>query len=96
MTQELWDGLDPARSRLRSLVGRVDAELVRLEATEPGPARAGEIDALAQTWRALVAALALGEEPALRPCPHCRRQVLREATRCRYCMRQSAAAKAAP
>jgi hypothetical protein len=47
---------------------------------------------LTQSWQALVGALALGDEPPLRSCPHCLRQVLREATRCRYCMRQSAAA----
>jgi hypothetical protein len=85
------DGLDPARSRLRALVGRVEAELARLEASLPAQERNGDVTALNHSWRELVAALALGEEPVLRSCPHCRRQVPREATRCRYCMKQSEA-----
>jgi RNA polymerase subunit RPABC4/transcription elongation factor Spt4 len=95
MDHQEWDGFDPARSRLRALVARVEAELVRLEDQSEQP-RVGQTTALAQTWRDLVIALALGEERPLRHCPHCRRQVPREATRCRYCMRQSAAAGAQP
>jgi hypothetical protein len=92
MNDQDWDGLEPARSRLRVLVARVDAQLVLLEKSQPGEPPQGEMQQLTQSWNDLVAALALGAEPALRSCPHCRRQVLREATRCRYCMRQSAAA----
>ena len=95
MDQQQWDGLDPARSRLRVLVARVDAGLVRLGSSQSDQALGGEIRALAESWQDLVGALALGEEPELRSCPHCHRQVLREASRCRYCMRQSAPAKAA-
>lgn len=91
MDQE-WDGLDPARSRLRALVARVDAQLVRLESSQPRDASNDQMQLLTQSWQDLVGALALGEEPPLRSCPHCHRQVLRQATRCRYCMRQSAAA----
>ena len=42
-------------------------------------------------WLALSKALALGPEPALRVCPSCSRRILREATRCRYCMAHSGA-----
>jgi hypothetical protein len=93
MNDQQWDGLDPARSRLRVLVARVGANLVRIEAGPLDQAFSSEIRILAQNWQDLVTALALGEEPQLRNCPHCRRGVLREATRCRYCMRPSPAAK---
>lgn len=92
MQNQEWDGLEPARSRLRVLVARVDEQLTQLETSQPGEPPHGEMQRLTQSWRDLVVALALGEEPLLRSCPHCRRQVLREATRCRYCMRQSDAA----
>jgi predicted RNA-binding Zn-ribbon protein involved in translation (DUF1610 family) len=96
MKQPHWDGIDPAQSQLRMLVARVEAELEQLDA-EPGVGgRASRIPELKQSFRALVTALALGEEPELRVCPHCGRHVIREATRCRYCMKQSAAAGAAP
>lgn len=94
MNHQEWDGLEPARSRMRVLVARVDAELGSLQASHRDSARSSETDALAQTWRELVAELALGPEPELRSCPHCQRRVLRQATRCRYCMRQSAPAGA--
>jgi hypothetical protein len=93
MTHEEWDGLDPARSRLRALVARVDAEVDRLATPQraDSPERERDVTALTQNWRDLVGALALGEEPTLRACPHCQRRVPLAATRCRYCMRQSAA-----
>lgn len=92
MNHDEWDGLDPDRSRLRVLVARVDAELGRLSTPQRAdPQRERDVTALTQHWRDLLGALALGEEPALRACPHCQRRVARAATRCRYCMRQSAA-----
>jgi hypothetical protein len=90
MNDQQWDGLDPARSRLRALVARVGADLVRIEANPVDRAFSDELRVLAQSWQDLVAALALGEEPSLRTCPHCRRGVLREATRCRYCTGEAA------
>jgi hypothetical protein len=92
MDNQQWDGIEPVRSHLRVLVARVGAELVRLETRPSGEPSHGELQPLTESWRELVVALALGEEPALRSCPHCHRQVLCQATRCRYCMRQSAAA----
>jgi len=36
-------------------------------------------------WRQMVAALALGPEPAVRACPRCNKIGMLEATRCGYC-----------
>lgn len=85
-----WSGLDPARSRLRVLVARVDQEIRAIRSSAPEAEHS-----LAQAWQALTDALALGAEPALRGCPHCQRGILREATRCRYCMQPSEAQRGA-
>lgn len=83
-----WDVIEPGRSRLRSLVARVAHELAAVERQSQG----SRTDGLSLAWTSLVAELALGTEPALRECPHCRRSILRAAVRCRYCMNRSAAA----
>jgi hypothetical protein len=91
MHNQDWDGLDPARSRLRVLSERVNRGLVQLGVdTQPG-ALAVEKVTLLHAWGELLTALAIEEEPSLRSCPHCRRRILEQATRCRYCMRHSAA-----
>lgn len=91
MDNQEWDGLDPARSKLRALSERLNRGIVAL-GTDPQPgALAAEKDVVLEAWRELLAALALEEEPALRQCPHCQRRILEKATRCRYCMRHSAA-----
>ncbi len=92
MNHQEWDGIEPARSRLRALTASVERELERLEQTLRGAGREDEVGALTNKFRELAAALALGAEPVLRNCPHCQRQVLRDATRCRYCLRHSEAA----
>ncbi|HVY28242.1 MAG TPA: hypothetical protein VHB79_16915 [Polyangiaceae bacterium] len=91
MDNQDWDALDPARSKLRALSQRVDRGLVELGLDTQAGALATEKVAVLDAWRELLAALSLGEEPALRQCPHCQRRILEQATRCRYCMRHSAA-----
>ena len=89
MDNQDWDGLDPARSRLLALSERMNSGFLDLgTGTGPG-ALASEKAALLETWRELSTALALEERPELRGCPHCQRQILAQATRCRYCMRHS-------
>jgi hypothetical protein len=90
MTTEIkanWDGIDPARSRLRLLVARVDDELAKVEGD-----RAQALVGLSGAWAKLVGELALGDEPSMRDCPHCKRSILYVAVRCRYCMSRSPAA----
>ncbi len=83
-----WDVIEPGRSKLRSLVARVNHELENVERQSQD----GRADGLSLAWTSLVAELALGTEPALRECPHCRRSILDAAVRCRYCMSRSPAA----
>jgi hypothetical protein len=91
MKTDEWDVLEPARSKQRTLAARFEQELTALTAS----VGSDKTSALARAWADLVVALALGEEPRLRGCPHCRRNILHEATRCRYCMRGSLAERAA-
>jgi hypothetical protein len=91
MDNQDWDGLDPARSKLRVLSERVNRGLVELGVSMQPGGLALEKAAVLDAWRELEAALALEAEPSLRPCPHCQRRILEQATRCRYCMKHSVA-----
>lgn len=74
---------DPARSKLRATVEEIDRQMAHIA----GPAgSAGDLPKHLQAlWADLVAQLALGPEPALRPCPSCHRLGRAEATVCGYC-----------
>jgi hypothetical protein len=85
-----WDSVEPARSRLRAMAARVSQELASFS-SQAHVAGGGDVTALSSAWASLVDELALGVEPALRQCPHCGRSILREAVRCRYCMKNSPA-----
>lgn len=85
-----WNAIEPERSALRLLVARIDFELAKLDDSEP-LARAAALTRLTSTWTKLVAELALGPEPTLRTCPLCLLSIRSQATRCRYCLRPSAA-----
>ena len=76
---------DPRLTRLRSLLANVERQL---EGIGTGPS------VLRTAWDDLVKALALGPEPELRSCPSCRRAIIREASRCRYCWTRSDAGAA--
>lgn len=95
MSNEEWDGVDPARSKLRAFATRVEHEIVQLGADFGGTPHGARVGAVTLAWREFSGILALGAEPELRVCPHCRRKILCEATRCRYCMRASEAARRA-
>ncbi len=91
MHNQEWDELDPARSKLRALSKRVDRGLSELGVGTGAGALAAEKAVVLGAWRELLTALSLGEEPALRQCPHCQKRILEQATRCRYCMQHSPA-----
>ncbi|HVV84459.1 MAG TPA: hypothetical protein VHE35_15430 [Kofleriaceae bacterium] len=84
---EAFPGPDPARSRLRAAVARVDRAITALPSTGHAPASAdgAPADGLPGAWADLVDLLALGPEPALRTCPHCRHVGMRAASRCGFC-----------
>ncbi len=75
-------GPDPARSRLRATVAKMDRELEALRATSPG---ASGHDALFASFADLVDQLALGPEPEVRECPKCGGIGMRIATVCGAC-----------
>lgn len=79
--------VDP-RTRLRTLIAAVDDALVGAAAP-----------AVSAAFAALVESMALGPEPATRPCPKCQALVRADAQRCGFCWellpaRASAAASA--
>jgi hypothetical protein len=67
---------------IRGLVDAVDRDISLLQAA---PDHRDASAALAHSWAALVGWLALGPAPQTRPCPHCAKTVMLEATRCGYC-----------
>lgn len=87
-----WDAIEPERSKLRALVASVESEIAELRSQAPGAGHAAGLTSLIGAWERVVTQLALGAEPSLRACPHCRRSILEAAVRCRYCMSRSPAA----
>jgi hypothetical protein len=86
MSDDNWDVLDPPRSKLRSLVAKLDQHISKLDSGSGQVIAADQVASLAGAWRELSKTLDLGEEPTLRACPHCRRRIPTQASRCRYCM----------
>ena len=84
------DPAEAARSRCRTLVALIDSELAELQ-DRSATDGSRDLAKLMGAWTDLVAQLALGAEPQLRRCPHCRRSILAIAVRCRYCMSHSPA-----
>lgn len=73
---------------MRPVVEAVDREMSRLrDRALPTDA---DVAALLSSWDALVAFLALGPAPELRPCPFCGGLGMRAATRCGSCWRKLA------
>jgi hypothetical protein len=71
-------GPDPARSRLRAAVAKMELELAPLRTT-------GEHATLFASFDDLVQQLALGPEPEVRDCPKCGGVGMRRATVCGTC-----------
>lgn len=74
------DATEAHRAALRTAVAAVDAFIVHLPRSHPGPDRG-----LHAAWGSLVSLLALGSPPQLRTCPRCGHAGLRAATRCGHC-----------
>lgn len=74
-------------SRLRATVAAIERELSRLppDRANDDPLRPLGLHA---SFAALVDQLDLGPEPETRPCPECRRIVMRAATRCGHCWKK--------
>jgi len=76
---------DTERSRLRVLVAALEREVARLPPAPPASDGTKGADLLRSAWAELVAALALGAEPAVRECPVCKHVGMHTATICGYC-----------
>jgi hypothetical protein len=71
-------GSDAERTGLRVIVATIDRLL-------GDPTTKLTAERLRPSWVQLVQALALGPEPELRECPHCKHTGMRAATRCGFC-----------
>lgn len=79
------------QSELRAALGAVDEHLRALTPQDTAEAASRHLAALNQSWRLVVALLALEPEPERRKCPSCRGPMRRDATRCVHCWSKSAA-----
>lgn len=89
VNQSLPEFSDDDRGALRALVSEIDGELAALVARGPLDGTAAQVDTLASSWARLTKLIALEPEPQLRTCPHCKQPVMRVATRCVHCWKQS-------
>ena len=80
-------GPDPARSRLRATVAKMERELAPLKSAAAAEGK-GPHDALIASFDDLVHQLALGPEPDVRECPDCGGIGMRAATVCGTCWRK--------
>ena len=76
---------DAERSRLRAIVATIDREISRLPRQVTTDDGRTPPNGLLASWADLVEALALGPEPEVRECPHCKHIGMRAATVCGYC-----------
>jgi hypothetical protein len=76
---------DAKRSRLRATLAAIESALARLPPDITNDNRATPADGLRASVADLVGQLALGPEPAYRPCPVCKRLGMSVATRCGHC-----------
>ena len=77
-----------AERDLRSAIAEVDRNLTALASDDAG-SRSQPMDAVAGSWRRVVALLKLGPEPERRDCPWCQGPMRLLATRCVHCWRKS-------
>jgi hypothetical protein len=87
---------DSDRGALRALVTEIDGEVAALVALGPLDGASAQVVTLARSWARLTKLIALEPEPAQRTCPHCKRRVMRAATRCVHCWKRSEAEAPAP
>lgn len=85
MSNQVFLGPDPVRSRLRATVATIQEAIARLPEATTNVDGSAPADALRAAWVDLVAQLALGPEPPLRECPHCGHSGIRAATLCSNC-----------
>jgi hypothetical protein len=76
---------DAKRSRLRATLAAIESALARLPPDMTNDNGATPADGLRASVADLAEQLALGPEPAYRPCPVCKRLGMSVATRCGHC-----------
>jgi hypothetical protein len=84
------------RVELRALVAEIDSEVAALIAQGAVGGTPAQVDTLAGSWARLTRLIALEPAPAERTCPHCKRRVMRAATRCLHCWKRSEPEALAP
>jgi hypothetical protein len=89
MNEPLLEPAEQARLKPRAAIAEVELQvssaLVQSKPENPGPSPGALLD----SWRKLVPLITPEPEPARRECPHCRRRIMKLATRCMYCLEKS-------
>lgn len=78
----------PERDKLRGAIAGMDVS-VRGFSAKGEAGSESRVELLEASWQALLALIQLEPEPTRRECPHCRRSIRQEATRCLYCFGKS-------
>lgn len=91
MTHPTLTTAELRHSALHEALDVVDLQLRTLTPADTRDASSERIALLTESWRKVVALLALEPEPERRECPTCRGPMRREATRCVHCWTKSVA-----
>ena len=78
------------QAKVRELIANLEGNVARIEKLASGDANTAASADLRTSWAALVEHLAVGPAPAVRKCPSCKREIMRDATRCIHCWAKSA------
>jgi hypothetical protein len=89
MNEPFLEPAEQLRQKLRSAIAEVEHQVLDASEASPEGARATSPTSLLDSWRKLVPLIAPEPEPERRQCPHCKRRIMRLATRCMYCLQKS-------
>lgn len=89
MPETLLDPGERTRNQLRAAIAEVSLQVSSLALQTDVAKHEAQASGLSSAWQHLVPLIEPEAEPERRACPHCRRRIMLQATRCVHCLEKS-------